>query len=278
MNPDFKQMAAECAEIRNTIIDICHGAGSGHCGGSLSSVEIMWTLYSCFLKVKPGNPEWDARDRFILSKGHAAPSLYTVLSRKGFFDAEKLKTLRRTGTMLQGHPDMNKTPGVDMSTGSLGMGISVGVGMALAARLSKLDYRAYVLVGDGELQEGQNWEGLMSARKFELSKLIIIVDNNGVQLDGTTEEIMPMLDIAGKIEQFGFDVQKCNGHNCEDIYHALQWAQNALDRPRAIIADTVKGKGISFMEGDHAWHGKPLSDEDYHNAVEELRISMEKRQ
>lgn len=275
MNPDFNRLAEECREIRNVVIDICHGAGSGHCGGSLSSVEIIWTLYSCFLNIRADEPQWPARDRFILSKGHAAPALYTALSRKGFFGPDTLKTLRKTGTILQGHPDMNKTPGVDISAGSLGMGISVGAGMALARRLSKLDYRIYVLVGDGELQEGQNWEGFMSARKFGLSRLVILVDNNGVQLDGRTEEIMPMLSIAGKIKEFGLGVRECDGHDCRDIFEAIRWARDAEDKPRVIIANTVKGKGISFMEGDYAWHGKPLSDEDYQKASLELQSSEE---
>ncbi len=270
MTPDFKAMTSACTELRRTVIDAAYGARSGHCGGSLSSTEIIWTLYSSVLTVNPEEPRWPDRDRFVLSKGHAAPILYAALARKGFFPADALKTLRRTGSMLQGHPDMHKTPGVEMSSGSLGMGISVGVGMALAARLAGKRYRTYVLVGDGELQEGQNWEGIATAVKYKLDSLTIVADVNGVQLDGTTEQIMPMGDIAAKFRAFGLDVQECDGHDCRGVYETLTWAQEATNGPRAIIARTVKGKGVSFMEGQSAWHGKPLSDEDYAVATSEL--------
>lgn len=268
--PDFQQLSADCLRLRNTIVDIIHNAGSGHTGGSLSCVEIVWTLFDQILRHKPDNPQWPDRDRFVLSKGHGAPTLYTVLAEKGYFDKESLTTLRQAGSILQGHPDMIKTPGVEMSSGSLGMGISVGVGMALAGRLAGKDYRVYVLVGDGELQEGQNWEAMEAANKFGLSNLVVIVDNNGVQLDGTTEEIMPMLDIGAKIGQFGFEVGRCDGHDCRGVYEALCWAGEAGGSPRAIVADTVKGKGVSYMEGQSAWHGKPISKEDYAVAKKEL--------
>jgi transketolase len=271
MKPDFNTMTTECRELRRAVIDAAYGARSGHCGGSLSAAEILWTLYSSVLSVHPSDPHWPDRDRFVLSKGHAAPILYAALARKGFFPAETLKTLRRTGSMLQGHPDMRKTPGVEMSSGSLGMGISVGVGMALAARLSKRDYRTCVLVGDGELQEGQNWEGIATAVKYKLASLAIVADVNGVQLDGTTEQIMPMGDIAAKFRAFGLEVSECDGHDCSAVYSALAWAREATGGPRAIVAHTVKGKGVSFMENQSAWHGKPLSEAEYGEAVESLR-------
>ena len=266
-------MAADCRRLRHNIIAMIHGAGSGHTGGSLSCVEILWTLYSQILRVRPREPAWPDRDRFVLSKGHAAPALYAVLATRGFFDPSELATLRRAGSSLQGHPDMKRTPGVDMSTGSLGMGISAGVGMALGARLAGKDFKVYVLVGDGELQEGQNWEALATARKFGLSSLVVIVDRNGVQLDGPTDEIMPMLDIPAKIAAFGLDVQSCDGHDCRSLYESLRWAaadDAAHGNSRVVVANTVKGKGVSFMEGESAWHGKPIGVEDYRLAKAEL--------
>ncbi|MFO7955916.1 MAG: transketolase [Candidatus Brocadiia bacterium] len=269
--PDFEALERDCLWLRNEIVDIIYNAGSGHSGGSLSAVEIIWTLYSEILNVRPDDPRWPDRDRFILSKGHAAPALYITLAKKGFFPEEELKTLRRTGSILQGHPDMRKTPGVEMSTGSLGMGASVGVGMALAARLAGKDYRVYVLVGDGELQEGQNWEAFMAAAKWELSNLVVIVDRNHVQLDGTTDEIMPLLDVAAKIRSFGWDVRECDGHGCESVYDAVCWGREAEAGPRAVVAHTVKGKGVSFMEGQAAWHGKRIEPDHYQTAKAELR-------
>jgi transketolase len=268
--PDFTTMKADCLRIRNRIIDVIYRAGSGHSGGSLSSVELLWTLYSEVMNVRPDAPNWPERDRFVLSKGHAAPALYVVLAECGFIPAETLDTLRRTGSILQGHPDMRKVPGVEMSTGSLGMGISVGVGMALAGRLSGKGYQVFVLVGDGELQEGQNWEAMMSAAKYGLSNLTVLVDANGVQLDGPTDVIMPMLDIPAKIREFGFNVHTCDGHDCQSIHEALSRPPVA-GQPRAIVANTVKGKGISYMEGQSAWHGKQIDEHDYAVAKRELR-------
>ena len=273
MPPDFDLMRRECLELRNAIIDMIHRAGSGHSGGSLSAIDILWTLYSQFLRVDPANPTDPGRDRFVLSKGHAAPALYAVLARRGFFAAAELDRLRRTGSILQGHPCMRKTPGVDMSTGSLGMGISAGIGMALAGRLARRDYRVYVLVGDGELQEGQNWEAMMALHKFALMNMTVLVDLNGVQLDGTTDEIMPMLDVPAKIRTFGLEVRECDGHDCESLHDAIQWADAADAVPRVVVAHTVKGKGVSFMEGQSAWHGKPISGEDYAVAKRELAVA-----
>lgn len=270
--PEAARLARECRSLRNTIVDMIHAAQSGHTGGSLSCVEILWLLYTRHLRVKPDDPVWPDRDRFILSKGHAAPALYAVLAARGFFGADALPTLRRTGSMLQGHPDMRKVPGVEMSTGSLGMGISAGIGMALAARLAGRDSRVCVLVGDGELNEGQIWEALMAARKYELSNLAVIVDKNDVQLDGTTQEVMPLLDVRAKFGSFGWAVRECDGHDIPRLDAALRWATGAAAGPvpRVVIACTVKGKGVSFMEGKSEWHGKQIGVEDYRAAKEEL--------
>jgi transketolase len=269
--PDFVAMKADCLRVRNRIIDAIYHAGSGHSGGSLSCVEMLWTLYTEVMNVRPSEPHWPDRDRLVLSKGHAAPALYTILAEKGFFGVDMLSTLRKAGSPLQGHPDMRKVPGVDMSSGSLGMGISAGIGMALAARLGHRAYRVYVVVGDGELQEGQNWEALMAAHKYRLANLTVIVDRNGVQLDGPTDVIMPMLDIGAKVRTFGWEVAECDGHDCESVLQALTWARRADGQPRAIVASTVKGKGVSFMEGESAWHGKPIEPEHYATAKRELR-------
>ena len=248
---DLEQLTADCLRLRNTIVDIIHDAGSGHTGGSLSCVEIVWTLYSEVLRYRADDPNWPDRDRFVLSKGHAAPTLYVTLAEKGFYAKDLLTTFRQAGSIFQGHPDMRKVPGIEMSTGSLGMGISAGVGMALAARLSGKHYQTFVLVGDGELQEGQNWEGIQAAAKFSLSNLVVIVDRNGVQLDGTTEDVMPSGDIPAKLTAFGFDVHECEGHNCGALLEAFQWITNEGNRPKAIVADTVRGRGGSFVEGEH---------------------------
>jgi len=268
---DYQAMAADCLRLRNRIVDIIHGAGSGHSGGSLSCVEILWTLYTQVLRVRTDEPDWPGRDRFVLSKGHAAPCLYAVLAERGFFSADELPTLRQAGSNLQGHPDMRKVPGVEMSTGSLGMGISVGVGMALAGKLAGRDYRVYVLVGDGELQEGQNWEAMMAAHKFELDNLTIIVDRNGVQLDGATEDIMPLGDVSEKLAAFGLAVCECDGHDCAAVHQALRDAAGVKGGPSAVVAYTVKGKGVSFMEHQSAWHGAPITPDHYRTAKADLK-------
>lgn len=270
MAVDVAEMREQCRRVRNDIIDAVYHARSGHLGGSLSCVEILWTLYTGHLRIRAEQPDWPDRDRLILSKGHAAPALYAVLAAKGFMPREELLTLRKAGSRLQGHPDMKRLPGVDISSGSLGMGISAGVGMALAGRLSGKDYKVYVLVGDGELQEGQNWEALMSAAKFALSNLVVIVDRNGVQLDGPVDQVMPVGNVADKLNAFGWRVADCAGHDCQALQAALIWAGNSPGQPSAIVARTIKGKGVSFMEGQAAWHGKPLSDEDYRRAKRDL--------
>lgn len=255
--------------LRRTLVSMIHQAGSGHSGGSLSCAEILTVLYEEVLNVRPEAPSWPERDRFILSKGHAAPALYAVLAEKGFFDPKELNTLRRLGSSLQGHPCMRRLPGIEMSTGPLGLGISVGVGIALAARLQRRSFRVFVLCGDGEMQEGQNWEALMSAAKWHLEHLTVIVDRNHVQLDGTENEIMPMGDLAEKFAAFGLRPFSCNGHDIEQLLGAFREAQEHRG-PCAIIAETVKGKGVSFMEGQSAWHGKPIGTEEYVRAMKEL--------
>lgn len=257
-------------KLRITIARMIKRAGSGHIGGSFSCVELLTVLYDNILNVRPDEPLWEDRDRFVLSKGHAAPALYATLARKGFFDQEMLYTLRDLSSCLQGHPCMFKLPGVDMSTGSLGMGISVGVGMALSAKLQKKDFYVYVLCGDGELQEGQNWEGFSAAAKWKLDNLVVMIDHNNVQLDGTLDEIMPAGNLADKIGSFGIKTFLCDGHDPSSVYKSLTGARD-FKGPTAVIAKTAKGKGVSFMENKSEWHGKVMSDDEYDLAMNELQ-------
>jgi len=259
-----------CKRFRKELIEYLHAIGSGHPGGSLSATEIITTLYFHELNVNPKNPNDPDRDRFILSKGHAAPMLYLNLAEKGYFDKSELSNLRQLNHMLQGHPCAKTTPGIDLSTGPLGIGISAAVGMALAGKLDKKKYNVYVLIGDGETQEGIIWEAAMAASKYKLDNLIVILDHNKVQLDGTIDEIMPLGDINAKWESFGWKVIETNGHNIRDILIALEEAKRVKGKPKIIIAETVKGKGISFMEGKNIWHGKPIDDEHFDIAMKEL--------
>lgn len=259
-----------CKKFRKELIECLHVIGSGHPGGSLSATEIITTLYFHELNVNPKNPNDPDRDRFILSKGHAAPMLYLNLAEKGYFDKSELSNLRQMNHMLQGHPCAKTTPGVDLSTGPLGLGISAAVGMALAGKLDKKKYNVYVLIGDGETQEGIIWEAAMAASKYKLDNLIVMLDHNKVQLDGTIDEIMPLGDIKTKWESFGWKVIETNGHNIRDISSALEEAKRIKVKPTIIIAETVKGKGISFMEGKNIWHGKPIDDEHFNIAMKEL--------
>lgn len=260
-------------ELRIEVIKMIHKAGSGHSGGSLSSAEIITVLYEKLLRINPFEPQWPGRDRFVLSKGHAVPALYAALARKGFFDVGELGTLRQLGSCLQGHPCMFKLPGIEMSTGSLGMGVSVGLGMALAARHAGEDYHVYVLCGDGELQEGQNWEALMATAKWRPRNLTVIIDRNHVQLDGTDEEVMPLGDLHGKLLAFGLNTFGCDGHNVDGLVNTLARAKAA--GPSVVIAETIKGKGVSFMEGQSAWHGKPINSEEFERAMHELEVGLE---
>jgi transketolase len=260
-------------QLRRKVLEMAYCAGSGHCGGSLSCAEILSVLYFDRLNIDPGNPSWEDRDRFIASKGHCAPSLYAALAMRGFFPVEELANLRRMGHFLQGHPDMKRVPGVDMSTGSLGMGLSVGIGFALSATLSGRSYRTYVLLGDGELQEGQNWEAAMCAARFGLRNLTAIVDSNGVQLDGQVRDIMPLGDIAAKFRAFGWNAVEADGHDVDSLSSALDSAVACEAGPTVVVARTVKGKGVSFMEGRHEWHGKPLGKQDFDEAIAQLEVS-----
>jgi transketolase len=268
---EIEQLEGIARELRLLVLEMIYRAGSGHPGGSLSICEILAALYYLELRVDPCDPKNAERDRFILSKGHAAPALYAVLAKKGFFPKEQLGTLRKIGSILQGHPDMNKVPGVEVSSGSLGMGLSFGIGTALGARLNNRSYRTYVLTGCGELDEGQNWEAFMAAAKYGLDNLAAIVDYNRVQLDGPTDEIMPLGDVVAKISSFDWKVIQCDGHDIGQLSKALDQARNHKGRPTAIVAKTIKGKGVSFMENDHQWHGRQITKDDYERATAELR-------
>jgi transketolase len=245
-------------------------AGSGHPGGSLSGVEIVTALFFHVLRLRPEEPEWPERDRFILSKGHAAPLLYAALAERGFFPREELLTLRKLGSRLQGHPVRNKAPGVEASTGSLGQGLSVGLGIALAGRLDRRDYRVYVLLGDGESEEGQVWEAAMAAAHYRAGNLTAILDFNGLQIDGRIQEVMSPLPLPDKWEAFGWAVREVDGHDFRELLEAFEWAKGVHDRPSMIIARTVKGKGVSFMEDVADWHGKAPSREQAEQALGEL--------
>ena len=262
-------------EVRKGIVTAVHSAKSGHPGGSLSAADILTYLYFEEMNVDPKNPKMDDRDRFVLSKGHVAPALYSVLAHKGFFPVEDLKTLSHVGSYLQGHPDMKGTPGVDMSSGSLGQGISVAVGMALSAKLQKKDYRVYTLLGDGEIQEGQVWEAAMFAGHKKLDNLVVIVDNNNLQIDGSVDEVCSPYPIDEKFKAFNFNVINIDAHNFDEIADALGKAKETKGMPTAIIAKSVKGKGVSFMEDKASWHGSAPNDEQYEQAMEELKKAGE---
>ena len=257
-------------EVRKGIIKSTHAAKSGHPGGSLSAADIFTDLYFVELNVDPKNPKDENRDRFVLSKGHVAPGYYSTLAERGFFPKEDLLTLRHVGSYLQGHPDMKKIPGVDMSSGSLGQGISAAVGMALAAKLQNKDYRTYTLLGDGEIQEGQVWEAAMFAGSRKLDNLVVIVDNNGLQIDGPIDEVNSPYPIGAKFEAFNFNVVEIDGHDFDQIADAFKQAKECKGKPTAIIMKTIKGKGVSFMENQVSWHGSAPNDEQCKQALEEL--------
>ena len=249
---------------------MCHQAGSGHLGGSLSLCEILTVLYYRVLNIDPDIPKDPDRDRMILSKGHGAPALYAVLAEKGYFPKAELATLRQVDSRLQGHPVKNKLPGIEITAGSLGMGISVGIGTVLAARHSGRSYLTYVVVGDGELNEGQNWEAFLTAAKYKADEMCIIVDYNKIQLDGRSDDILPLGSLRGKIESFDCFVIECDGHNIDALLSAVDEARSHKGQPSVILAHTVKGKGVSFMENDPDWHGKTISDVDCERALAEL--------
>lgn len=257
-------------EIRKGIVTAVHSAKSGHPGGSLSAADILTYLYFEEMNIDEKNPDKPDRDRFVLSKGHIAPALYSTLAQRGFFPAEDLKTLRHVGSYLQGHPDMKHIPGVDMSSGSLGQGISAAVGMALSAKLSKDAYRVYTLLGDGEIQEGQVWEAAMFAGARKLDNLVVIVDNNGLQIDGNIEDVCSPYPIDKKFEAFNFHVVNIDAHNFDEIAAAFEEAKNTKGQPTAVIAKSIKGKGVSFMENQAGWHGSAPNDEQYAQAMKDL--------
>ncbi|GAQ25056.1 MULTISPECIES: transketolase [Tepidanaerobacter] len=258
--------------IRRHIIEMITEAGSGHPGGSLSSADILTALYFHVMNIDPKNPKWPERDRFVLSKGHAAPVLYATLAERGYFPKEELMTLRKTGSMLQGHPDMKVTPGVDMTTGSLGQGLSCANGMALAGKLDKKDYRVYVLMGDGELEEGQIWEAAMTSAHYKLDNLTAFVDHNGLQIDGPIEKVMSPEVVQDKFKAFGWNVIDIDGHNIAQIIEATEKAKQVKGKPTVIVAKTIKGKGVPFMENQAGWHGKAPSREQAEEALKALSI------
>ena len=269
------ELEKKANEVRQSIVTALHSAKSGHPGGSLSAADIMTYLYFEEMNVDPKNPKMADRDRFVLSKGHVAPALYSVLAHKGYFPVEDLVTLRHTGSYLQGHPDMKHIPGVDMSSGSLGQGISAAVGMALAGKMDHADYRVYTLLGDGEIQEGQAWEASMLAANHKLDNLVVIVDNNNLQIDGTVEEVNSPYPIDEKFKAFKFHVISINGNDFDEIAAAFKKAREHKGQPTAIIARTIKGKGVSFMENQVGWHGKAPNKEEYETAMEELEKAGE---
>ena len=270
-NISVQELRKHAKELRKTALTMIYEAQSGHPGGAFSSAEITAALYYGEMNIDPKNPKWPDRDRYILSKGHACPIQYAALGLLGYFPEEKLHTLRQEGSILQGHPDMKKCPGIDISTGSLGQGLSCGVGMALAGKRDGKDYRVFVIVGDGELDEGQIWEAVMAGNAWNLDNLVIILDNNGLQLDGTTDQVIPHLDLTKKFEAFGYETYEIDGNDMEQVVETLKKIDDSTTgRPKCINAHTVKGKGVSFMENQLGWHGMAPNAEQYAIAMEEL--------
>ena len=269
-----KELQVLACKVRHGIIDSVYSAKAGHPGGSLSATELFTYLYFREMNIDPKNPKMADRDRFVLSKGHTAPGLYATLAHRGFFPVEDLPTLRHTGSYLQGHPNMNSVPGVDMSTGSLGQGISVAAGMALAGKASAQSYRVYTLLGDGEIQEGQVWEACMLAAHYKLDNLCVIVDNNGLQIDGNIADVMSPYPIVDKLAAFGFHVMAIDGHDFDQIEAALNEAKTVKGQPSAIVMKTVKGKGVSYMENNAGWHGKAPNEAEYLQAKAELTAAL----
>lgn len=270
MKKNINELQEIAKVIRKDIVTMLTESASGHPGGSLSAVEILTTLYFNEMNINPEKPRDPERDRFVLSKGHAAPVLYSALARRGFFNVDELHTLRKIGSMLQGHPNMNDVPGIDMSTGSLGQGISVAVGMALAGKCDNKSYRVYSLLGDGELEEGQVWEAAMCAAHYKLDNLTAFIDSNGLQIDGKCEDVMNPGPIDQKFKAFGWHVIEIDGHDLEAIQKAIDEAKNTKGQPTAVVCHTVKGKGVSFMENQAGWHGTAPSKEQCEIAIKEI--------
>ncbi len=260
----------QAVEIRKGIVTAVHSAKSGHPGGSLSLADTLTYLYFYKMNVDPANPKDENRDRFVLSKGHTTPGLYSTLAHKGFFPVDLLPTFRSVGSILQGHPDMKYIPGVDMTTGSLGQGISAAVGMALGGKIANKDYTVYVALGDGEIQEGQVWEASMAAAHYKLDNLVAIVDNNGLQIDGSIRDIMSPYPITDKFEAFGWNVTTCDAHDFDSIHEAFEKTKEKNGKPWVIVQKSVKGKGISYMENKASWHGSAPNDEQYAQALADL--------
>ena len=259
-------------DLRKLIVTMIHEAKSGHPGGALSAADIVTALYYDELNIRPEEPKWEERDRVVLSKGHTCPVIYSILAMKGFYDMEITHTLRQIGSILQGHPDMKKVPGLDMTTGSLGQGLSAGAGMAMGAKFNKNNSRTFVILGDGEIQEGQVWEAALLASKYKLDNLVAIVDSNNLQVDGYCHEIMPVEPLDKKWEAFGWEVFKIDGHDMEQILDVFEKIRQVKDKPSCIIATTIKGKGVSYMENVCEWHGLAPNKEQYEQAMKELEV------
>ncbi len=274
-NTEKKRLAAVACRVRMGVIEATHGAKAGHPGGSLSSADLFTYLYFREMRIDPKNPKWDDRDRFVLSKGHTAPGLYAALANRGFFPVEDLPTLRHADSYLQGHPNMNLVPGVDMSTGSLGQGVSAAAGMAKAAKyLGKDDVRVYTLMGDGEIAEGECWEAFLFAAHYKLDNLCVIVDLNGLQIDGPTKQVMNTDPLDAKLRDFGFNVLVVDGHDFDELEKAFDAFHHTSGQPTAIVMRTTKGKGVSYMENSVAWHGKAPNDAEYEIAMAELNAQL----
>lgn len=270
-NIGTEELKQQAKELRKTALTMIYEAQSGHPGGAFSAADLVTALYFREMNLDPNNPKWEDRDRFVLSKGHVCPIQYAALGTLGFFPEKELHTLRKEGSILQGHPDMKRCPGIDISTGSLGQGLSCAVGMAIAGKMNHKDYRVFAMIGDGESDEGQIWEAVMCANRYQLNNLIVILDNNGLQLDGTTDEIMPLLDMSQKLKDFGYEVYEINGHDMDEILCTLDEIRaDKTNKPKFINAHTVKGKGVSFMENQLGWHGAAPNEQQYAQAMEEL--------
>ncbi|MGL6202011.1 MAG: transketolase [Lachnospiraceae bacterium] len=266
-----QELEKQSIELKKKVISMIYKAQSGHPGGSLSAADFVTALYFREMNVDPKNPKWADRDRFVLSKGHVCPIQYAALATLGYFDESELDTLRQEGSKLQGHPDMNKCPGIDISTGSLGQGLACGVGMAISAKRDQRDYRVFVVVGDGECQEGEIWEAAQTAFKYQLDNLVVFVDNNNLQIDGITDVVMPNIHLGKKFEAFGFDTYEINGHDMQEIVNTLDRIRMTKNgRPKCIFANTIKGKGVSYMENECGWHGAAPNEEQYNLAIKEL--------
>lgn len=272
---DHKGLASIALNIRKSILEEIFSAQSGHPGGSLSIVEILTCLYYDEMNIDPENPKMEDRDRFVLSKGHACPALYATLAEKGYFEKSELKTFRQINTRLQGHSDMNKLPGIEMSTGSLGQGLSSACGMALASKMNLSPWNVYAIVGDGEVQEGIIWEAAMLAANYKLDNLAVFLDYNGLQIDGRVEDVMDIGAINDKFKSFGWNVIEIDGHDFDQIFAALDMFKETVDRPTMIVAKTIKGKGVSFMEDNSGWHGKAPNEEQYNSAIKELEVELD---